>query len=467
MTKRKPISKSIRFEMLKRDSFTCQYCGATPPNVVLEPDHIQPVAEGGGNELLNLVTSCFDCNRGKSARLLSDDSVVVKQKKQLDNLQEKREQFKMMYEWRKGLDGLTSEASHMITEYIESKVEPFVITKSGKKNLEKTINKYDFDDILNAINISESTYLRYGVDDTLEPDSVKNFFSKITGILVNSSRSPLELKISRIKSIGRKQFDNWDAQKGAIILTKMLKTMRSKGSSDQSILTLLEDTIEPMTQDAKTSHQWKWMIEEFLGALDSKPAESLMDANARNPEEDNHKRELLTEKVDSCIEAIERISPALMAIGSSLTFEKKLAHWRVCSGVLNYLHWWTECYLEDVEDRGDLPILAAEFNGMGLMPIPIKEPRVAGLKTAYHIVLGNLCDTIESIITNDKGEVFLNDFKFKDEVIREDLEFMGSYFHSQIEWPSNDEMRAETYSADWDNEKPEEDNNVIPFPSKD
>ena len=445
MTKRKAISKKDRFEMLKRDSFTCQYCGATPPHVVLEPDHIQPVAEGGGNELLNLVTSCFDCNRGKSARLLSDDSVVVKQKKQLDNLQEKREQFKMMYEWRKGLDGLTIEATRMITEYIESKVEPFVLTKSGKKNLEKTINKYDFDDILNAINISESTYLRYGVDDTLEPDSVKNFFSKITGILVNSSRSPLELKISRIKSIGRKQFDNWEPQKGAIVLSKMLKKMRSyPGSSDESILTVLENTIEPMTQDAKTWRQWKWRMEEFLEVLESKTSEGLMDVYDRNLEEHNHKQELLMKKVDSFIEAIEQFFPALMEIGSSLTFRKKLTHWRVCSGVLNYLQCWSECYLEDFENREELPLLEADFSGIGLMPDP--ELRVASLTSSYHIVLGKLCGRIESIITNDKGQSFLKDFRFKAEDIREDFEFMASHFHSQIEWPF-DEMRAETNNA--------------------
>lgn len=67
MTKRKSLSKRARFEVFKRDGFTCQYCGAHPPAVVLECDHVVPVAEGGGNEMDNLVTSCMDCNRGKAA----------------------------------------------------------------------------------------------------------------------------------------------------------------------------------------------------------------------------------------------------------------------------------------------------------------------------------------------------------------------------------------------------------------
>lgn len=77
---RKTISKKLRFEVFKRDGFSCQYCGATPPSIVLEPDHINPVCNGGGNEIDNLVTSCFDCNRGKSGNLLTSIPKSLKEK---------------------------------------------------------------------------------------------------------------------------------------------------------------------------------------------------------------------------------------------------------------------------------------------------------------------------------------------------------------------------------------------------
>lgn len=67
---RKPISKKRRFEIFKRDAFTCQYCGARGPEVTLHVDHINPVASGGGNEIWNLTTSCADCNHGKRDRPL-------------------------------------------------------------------------------------------------------------------------------------------------------------------------------------------------------------------------------------------------------------------------------------------------------------------------------------------------------------------------------------------------------------
>jgi hypothetical protein len=63
---RKPTSKRMRFEVFKRDNFECQYCGAKPPKVPLEIDHIVPVSKNGKTTKDNLITACFDCNRGKS-----------------------------------------------------------------------------------------------------------------------------------------------------------------------------------------------------------------------------------------------------------------------------------------------------------------------------------------------------------------------------------------------------------------
>lgn len=76
------LSKRVRFDVFKRDEFACQYCGRRVPDVVLEVDHIIPIAEGGGDELENLITSCFDCNRGKGA-------VPLATRRELDDLGEK------------------------------------------------------------------------------------------------------------------------------------------------------------------------------------------------------------------------------------------------------------------------------------------------------------------------------------------------------------------------------------------
>ena len=73
MVKRKSTGKRLRFEVFKRDSFTCQYCGAKPTEEApLVIDHITPVCEGGTNDLQNLITACEPCNQGKAGKLLGD-----------------------------------------------------------------------------------------------------------------------------------------------------------------------------------------------------------------------------------------------------------------------------------------------------------------------------------------------------------------------------------------------------------
>lgn len=70
--KKRDYGNKLRFEVLERDGFACQYCGATAPDAKLHVDHIKPISQGGTNDPSNLTTSCSDCNQGKFVADLSD-----------------------------------------------------------------------------------------------------------------------------------------------------------------------------------------------------------------------------------------------------------------------------------------------------------------------------------------------------------------------------------------------------------
>ena len=61
--RREAMSDRKRFFVFKRDSYTCKICHAS--GVPIEVDHVIPVAKGGTDDLDNLQTLCFSCNRGK------------------------------------------------------------------------------------------------------------------------------------------------------------------------------------------------------------------------------------------------------------------------------------------------------------------------------------------------------------------------------------------------------------------
>lgn len=160
MGKRKAITKKTRFEVFKRDKFRCQYCGSSAPEVVLEIDHMMPVSKGGHNDIMNLITSCKACNAGKRHRELSDDSVITKQKQQLEELQERREQIKLMTQWREELLKQQTELS----DSVERIIQKFLMTANkeltdyGKEIIRGWLYKFPYNVIVDAVQDAMSQY---------------------------------------------------------------------------------------------------------------------------------------------------------------------------------------------------------------------------------------------------------------------------------------------------------------------
>jgi len=67
----------LRFEILKRDNFVCQYCGRNAPKVELQVDHIIPKGKEGKNTKENLITACAECNLGKGDVLLKQEKTTM------------------------------------------------------------------------------------------------------------------------------------------------------------------------------------------------------------------------------------------------------------------------------------------------------------------------------------------------------------------------------------------------------
>ena len=150
MPERKSLSKKIRFEVFKRDKFQCQYCGRQAPDVILHVDHIVPIYEDGTNDIINLVTSCLDCNLGKGKRTLSDDSVIKKQQLQINMQAEKEEQIRFILDWKKSIVSTSDVEFNAINEFFGS-LTKYVFVENQKKEICGYVNKYGLPETLDSI----------------------------------------------------------------------------------------------------------------------------------------------------------------------------------------------------------------------------------------------------------------------------------------------------------------------------
>lgn len=253
MAKRKTITKKVRFEVFKRDNFTCQYCGSAAPDVVLHLDHIEPVAKGGDNEVLNLITSCVNCNAGKSDRRLDDQSIVAKQRQQLAELSERREQIEMMLAWRNGLKSIKdSEADAAAGHWKELLGGHFSLTPTGIQEAKKLIRKFGFSAVVDAMGVVTETYVRLDGDGKPDAESVSAAFKKIGGVCALSSMPEDSRRLYYIRAILRNRLAYCDE-------SKALRFMQNAVECGVSI-----DELQRIAKQAGTWTAWQHALDELI-----------------------------------------------------------------------------------------------------------------------------------------------------------------------------------------------------------
>lgn len=149
MAERKSLSKKTRFEVFKRDSFECQYCGAHPPSTILHVDHIHPVAKGGKNDMDNLITACESCNQGKSDRELSDIPQSLQERATL--ILEKEAQIKGYQKVLSDRKARIEEEVEQVAEMYEKYVTGYTLTDKSRVSVRMFIERLGFHEVLDAM----------------------------------------------------------------------------------------------------------------------------------------------------------------------------------------------------------------------------------------------------------------------------------------------------------------------------
>jgi len=158
MTKRKALSKKLRFTVFARDGFQCQYCGRHPPAVVLHCDHVIPVVDGGGDTEDNLITSCQDCNLGKGRDPAARPRrpAVPERTEQIVEAEEQLAEYRQLLQQRaQRLEADVDTIALHFTEVAERvDGKPWYVNEVGAQSVRQWLRDWTVEDLKDAISIA-------------------------------------------------------------------------------------------------------------------------------------------------------------------------------------------------------------------------------------------------------------------------------------------------------------------------
>jgi len=131
--------------------------------------------------------------------------VLNKQKKQLDELNERRIQLEMMMDWRNQLKSIDCDISRIAIDAFNDLLPASSLNDVGEKFIKDALKKFSLNEVLDAIEIS-ARYIKFESDGITDGGSVTTALKRIGGICANKRQPEHKQAISYIVGICRNRF---------------------------------------------------------------------------------------------------------------------------------------------------------------------------------------------------------------------------------------------------------------------
>lgn len=281
MSKRKPLSPKRRFDILERDNFTCQSCGAKQSDdVLLEVDHIEPVSKGGTNDIDNLVTLCYKCNRGKGARILGEKQAVKLEESRVDEMHKKMQQKKDYIKYKEKLkkqeNVMHLEVMKKMTKILgayETKDGYFqyTVAEKGKEWLFNLQKKYGFEDLVDALYDCEHLALVTDTKEMTHDELTKVRVKKLPQFYQQVEKYLMKVQYRKKPTIGSRQrwlsgilknrlndYDSWEYTKDVAYAIRDIEKREDK-------IRFFDELAIPHAEDIAKGSSYDSWYEEYMG----------------------------------------------------------------------------------------------------------------------------------------------------------------------------------------------------------
>jgi hypothetical protein len=156
----------------------------------------------------------------------------------------------------------------VLKEYIDGVIKPFSMSGSGERTIRTLLQDYELKDILNAIDISAETYLRYSDRENPTKESVEEFLEKLGGILFNRNLKPVDQKLAYIKNRATKNFSYFNSRVASTLLRDYVGVLQQYGRyTNEQVVIDLETELSPALADARNWTEWRGLVEGWIEGI--------------------------------------------------------------------------------------------------------------------------------------------------------------------------------------------------------
>ena len=152
-----------------------------------------------------------------------------------------------------------------IETIVNEKISPHFLNEKGKAEISQLTRKYDYNLLLECIDIGIATYFRYGENGQVTKESVENFINKLGGIAYNKSRSPIDQEVYHLKNKCKKLYAYWNSDKADEILYIYIEALKNAGYSENQIIKDLQTEVNRLCNN---SYNWSEWSDRMLNWID-------------------------------------------------------------------------------------------------------------------------------------------------------------------------------------------------------
>ena len=143
-----------------------------------------------------------------------------------------------------------------IETIINEKIYPYSLNEKGKAYISQLTRKYNYDLLLECIDIGVATYFKYNQEGQVTQESAGVFLQKLGGIAYNKSRTLIDQEVYHLKNKCKKRYSYWNDEKASNIFQDYVTALKCAGYNENQVVNDLQIEVSRLCNNSRNWSEW-------------------------------------------------------------------------------------------------------------------------------------------------------------------------------------------------------------------